>query len=347
VSGTFRELIVFLQAQGVSSRDIDQFVRATNIADYADRSILLIPLESIEQMIYMCGDADHILCVPNAGQTFAGALFTDISAFPVARFYHLRVDGDLLVAAKIFKLLKEHGFNPEIPRPDALASLVSDQGWEDRLKIHSEKRSARVKDFEKLRAGRLANTATGSAFFLNSSGCLVCDGPPECIASMTYGVLGEPAALASVRLCRDHMEEASRDSSISNYLARTFKLPLLIETLHRPPEEVLKDAADLMREKLAMDVFEETSKVIKGRTLKGTELIYRHEGPLNYGYMINSADNVKLARIDSANHHHVDVGPDHLHPDLQQKVAPISSFTVGDLCLDWPLLARLIADWEV
>lgn len=346
MNGSIREFITFLQLRNTPAKSIDHFVCATDVAKHADRAMLLIRLASLTQIVHMCRDANHVLCVPNQGKTYAGALYSDVSKFPVARFYHLCLDGDLFAGAQMFSALSQQGFQVKIPRPDALSELIQEEGWNARLANHLEYRNVRIRDYEKVRSGRSRNTITDSGFFLNSTGCLVCDGPPDFLASMTVAADAESAHMTSVRLCAAHMEKARESSSLANYLASTFGIPFILDSLKRSASEVLSDAVDVMRTKLEMDVFDQGTENIKARTKKGTVLIYRYESELNYGYMINGAQNEKLARIDSANHHHVEVGPDHLHPDLQKKAPPVSSFTTGDLCLDWPLIRSLIEDWE-
>lgn len=347
MAGTIRELIAYLHQRNTPGRSIDHFVCATDMAKYADRAMLLVRLESLDEIFHMCRDSDQVMCLPSAGKTYAGALYTDVSTFPIVRFYHVQLDGDLFAAGRMYGMLKERGFEVKIPRPELLSELIQENRWQARLKNHLEVRRARAQDYEKLRSGRCRNTTTDSTFFLNSTGCIICDGSPDFIASMTFAASGESASLMAVRLCSTHMAEAREAPTLANYLARIFDIPFLIEMLKRMPQEVLSDGLDIMQSKLGMSVFEVGSKDIKAKTAKGTTFIYRYEGELNYGYMINGAGNEKLARIDSANHHRVEVGPDHLHPDLRKKLPAVSSFTTGDLCLDWPLIHQLIEHWEL
>lgn len=346
MNGSVREMITFLHQRNIPGKSIDLSICASNVAECADRPLLLIRLESLDEVLHMCRGADHVLCVPTRDNTVGGALYTDISRFPIARFYHQRLGSDLLSAGRLFGTLKENKFNVEAPRPETMSKLVHEDGWEARLEEHLQVRRARVADYEKLRSGRARNTTTDSSLLLNSSGCLICGAPPDFIASMTFGAIGEPASLTAVRLCSTHMAEAREEASFVNYLAKAFDIPFLINSLSRTPEEVLSDGASIMQSNFGMTVFDQGKTDVKARTAKGTILIYRYEGEFNYGYMIDGANGEKLARIDSANHHRVEVGPDHLHPDLQSKLPATSSFTTGDLCLDWPLLRELIDDWD-
>lgn len=346
MNGSVREMITFLHQRNIPGKSIDLSICASNVAEYADRPLLLIRLESLDEMLHMCRGADHILCVPTHENTVGGALYTNISRFPIARFYHLRLGPDLLSAGRLFGPLKENKFNVEAPRPETMSKLVHEDGWKERLEEHLQVRRARVTDYEKLRSGRARNTTTDSSLFLNSSGCLICGAPPDFIASTTFGAIGEPASLTAVRLCSTHMAEAREEASLVNYLAKAFDIPFLINSLSRTPEEVLSDGASTMQSNLGMTLFDQGKTDVKARTAKGTVLIYRYEEEFNYGYMIDGANGEKLARIDSANHHRVEVGPDHLHPDLQNKLPATSSFTTGDLCLDWPLIRELIDHWD-
>ena|GEM_PF-6810655 len=346
MNGSVREMISFLYERNIPGRSIDLSICASNVAEYADRPLLLIRLDSLDEMLHMCRGADHVLCVPTRDNTVGGALYSDISRFPIARFYHLRLGPDLLSAGRLFGVLKKSNFNVEAPHPETMSRLVREDGWKARLEEHLKVRSARIADYEKLRSGRARNTTTDSSLFLNSSGCLICGAPPDFIASTTFGGIGEPALLTAVRLCSTHMAEAREEASLLNYLAKAFDIPFLMNSLGRTPEEVLSDGASIMQSNLGMMVFDQGKTVVKARTAKGTVLIYRYEGEFNYGYMIDGGNGEKLARIDSANHHRVEVGPDHLHPDLQNKVPATSSFTTGDLCLDWPLMRELIDHWD-
>ncbi|WP_129587764.1 hypothetical protein [Herbaspirillum robiniae] len=345
--GTIREFLTFLFEQKTAAEDIDKLMRATVFEDHPESPLLLVKLGLLEEIVHMCGQADYVLCLPHGSETFVGALYTDMSNYPVARFYHLQISGGIFAAAKTVAFLTARGFNVQIPPAEQLSIIVSENGWKDRLNQYLDRRKDRYKDYEKIRKGRVKNTTTDSTFLLHSAGCLICGASADVIASTTTALPGEPAQLTAVRLCSTHAEESRNATSLMNYLAKSFNLPFSMNALRRPPAEVLADSAAIICSKLGMNIYENTQKNIKARSNAGTILIYRYEGELNYGYMINGpAKGEELARIDSANHHIVEVGPDHLHPDLKNSLPPISSFTTGDLCLDWPLIKHLITEWE-
>lgn len=227
MTGTIRELITFLHLRNTPGRSIDRFVCATDVAKHADRPLLLVRLESLNEMLHMCRDANRVICVPDAGKTYAGALFSDVSTFPVARFYHVQLGGDLIAAGRMYGMLKEQRFEVEIPHSELLSEFIQENGWRARLAKHLAVRRARVQDYEKLRSGRCSNTTTNSTLFLNSTGCIICDGAPDFIASMTVAAPGEPASLMAVRLCSAHMAEAREDSALVKLLSKGFRHTVL------------------------------------------------------------------------------------------------------------------------
>lgn len=154
IAGTIRELIAFLHQRNTPGRSIDHFVCATDVAKYADRAMLLVRLESLDEIFHMCRHSDQVMCLPCSGKTYAGALYTDVSTFPIARFYHVQLDGDLFAAGRMYGMLKERGFEVNIPRPELLSELIQENQWQARLKNHLEVRRARVQDYGKLRSGR-------------------------------------------------------------------------------------------------------------------------------------------------------------------------------------------------
>lgn len=69
---------------------------------------------------------------------------------------------------------------------------------------------------------------------------------------------------------------------------------------------------------------------------------------MNYAYNVQAPDGTNLSRVDSANHHKVPYGPDHLHPDLRKSKKNIveSSFTYGSVGMDVKLIRQMILDAE-
>ena len=347
-SNSLLGLINFLYAQNMDGKMIDTSFCAAETENEIDIALIRIPATSPAQMRHMCKGADHVLCLPTGEVTYIGALYTDVSKFPVARFYHLR-ERDLSVAARLRHDLIEEGHSVKTPRPEEFTRMIREDGWQRRVVEYRVRRAKRKADYEMVRSGREKNTTLAEAFFLNSTGCIICNSPAVGIASMTTAAVGGDSSMFAVRLCAEHQEERQNmDAPLANYLATKFDLPVAIETEDRTQHELLDDAEKIITIKLSMVVFKRDEKTIHARRRNGLTLIYRHTNGLDYGYMINSYSpkKVELVRIDSADHHPVPVGPDHIHPDIQNKFPPESSFTTGDIAVDWPLIARIMDEWE-
>ena len=79
----------------------------------------------------------------------------------------------------------------------------------------------------------------------------------------------------------------------------------------------------------------------------GIKIILRIDAMDNYGYMFFDSKGKQIARVDSANHHVLNYGPDHLHPDvLHDESNVVSSFTTGSPLLDAKLISKLITKIE-
>ena len=74
----------------------------------------------------------------------------------------------------------------------------------------------------------------------------------------------------------------------------------------------------------------------------------RHQSPSNYAYIIMSPEGKQLSRVDSADHHKIPYGPDHVHSDLRKSTKNVveTSFTYGHIGLDMKLLLKLIQEAE-
>lgn len=64
------------------------------------------------------------------------------------------------------------------------------------------------------------------------------------------------------------------------------------------------------------------------------KLIVRLNSLSNYAYVIKNPKGKEVARFDSADHHHVSYGPDHLHPNLPKNKSVQPSFTTGTPMID-------------
>ena len=112
--------------------------------------------------------------------------------------------------------------------------------------------------------------------------------------------------------------------------------------------EALELACEPLTTELDCTVEKVQDQTITARRPSGVAIIVRYVSPMNYAYNVQAPDGTNLSRVDSANHHAVPYGPDHLHPDLRKSKKNIveSSFTYGNVGMDVRLIRNMIMEAE-
>ncbi|MDH8147515.1 hypothetical protein QIG09_25650, partial [Klebsiella pneumoniae] len=89
-------------------------------------------------------------------------------------------------------------------------------------------------------------------------------------------------------------------------------------------------------------------ETVTARRQSGITVVIRHQSPSNYAHIIITPEGKQLSRVDSADHHKIPYGPDHVHSDLRKSTKNIveTSFTYGHIGLDMKLLLKLIQEAE-
>ena len=112
--------------------------------------------------------------------------------------------------------------------------------------------------------------------------------------------------------------------------------------------EALELACEALKRELDCTIEKVQDQTITARRPSGVAVIVRYVSPMNYAYNVQAPDGTKLSRVDSADHHNVPYGPDHLHPDLRKSKKKIveSSFTYGNVGMDVKMIRKMILDAE-
>ncbi|MBV9116548.1 MAG: hypothetical protein JOY63_04190, partial [Acetobacteraceae bacterium] len=75
----------------------------------------------------------------------------------------------------------------------------------------------------------------------------------------------------------------------------------------------------------------------------GFKLIVKLHSDGDYAYMIQNASGTEIARVDSADHHNVPFGPDHLHrTSAEDNKDVVPSFTYGLPQMDAQIIRRIL-----
>ncbi len=299
-----------------------------------------IELKSLEHLLLMMKESTFPHVYGEGGIFYFSAYYFHDDRYPVGRNYFIR-EADLLKIARLHAYFKSNGLALPIIRPDQLGKKISQDGFEARIREFRERQSRETEMFKGLFEGRSRSTSVEKSMFLNSPGCLVCGDNNFRMMSSTLSAT--KGFMVGFNLCDKHMEAAKSENSLLEYLAKLFKQPPPFQFVPLEAKEHFELVLSWLPKELGCKVEKtnaNTMTLVRPSGLKG---IFRLDSPGNYAYMIFGADGKEVARIDSANHHNVNYGPDHLHVDLTKKKGAIeSSFTTGSPLIDTKKILELI-----
>lgn len=304
-----------------------------------------IELRSREDLLVMMRGADRCYIYGESGVFYFSAYYFHSNEYPVGRTYFLRKQS-LVDVGRLRDYFVEFDIHLSFVPPPALGDLIKKNGFELRIKKFKEAQAKKLSPFKGLFEGRKASTNLESSIFLNSDGCLVCGASDTYIATST--LTGSTGFMVGLYLCDQHLRESKAEASLIEYLAKKYKQdspvsmqPLSVNEHILMILDWLPDAINCSIEK----VLENT--VTLTRKKSGFKLVMRLDSPLNYAYMIFNPNGKQVARIDSADHHQVPYGPDHVHEFMSKKAKVESSFTSGSPLIDTKKIIALLESKEL
>jgi hypothetical protein len=112
--------------------------------------------------------------------------------------------------------------------------------------------------------------------------------------------------------------------------------------------ETLAMSCLAVQNELECDIEKVDEKTITAVRRTGFRIILRQDALDDYAYMIQDPNGKPISRIDSANHHAVEYGPDHVHRNLSKskKNQVDSSFTYGFVLADLKAIKTLVEEAE-
>lgn len=299
-----------------------------------------IELKDLDHLLLMMRESTFPHVYVEGGVFYFSAYYFHNDRYPVGRNYFIR-EADLLKIAKLHAYFKSNGLELPIVPPNQLGNKIGQDGFEGRIREFRARQYQETEMFKGLFEGRSKSTSVEKSIFLNSPGCLVCgDNNFRMMSSTLSAVKG---FMVGFNLCDNHMEIALSENSLIEYLAKLFQQPSPFQFVPLGTKEHFELVLSWLPKELGCKV-EKTNKntmtLVRPSGLKG---IFRLDSPGNYAYMIFGSDGKEVARIDSADHHNVNYGPDHLHVDLTKKKGPIeSSFTTGSPLIDTKKILEII-----
>lgn len=234
---------------------------------------------------------------------------------------------------------------------NVFSQLTDDKGYPERFQRWRQQWKERSKTFSTVVDGRIRNTSVEEAVWLSSETCMRCHEKPA-LMSMTTLMAEGPAMMIGLRLCEKHFAEAQAQSNpILAFIAEKTGVcfPFAVETKKvRHDDEMIAMSCDAARSALGCEIEKMDGNTITAVRPSGVRVIIRQDSFDNYAHNIQTPGRKPLSRIDSAPHHPIEHGPDHVHLDLspRTKNQVESSFTYGFAFADMKAIKQLIEDAE-
>lgn len=334
-----------LELNGVSTDSAIQCFGGNLLEE--NKPILAVEVSDKEILLWMMQEADHAHIFISGDVIRLNAMYEANERFPAARIYYIQTE-DLLVLAQLGVFIEKHGIKLRPVNDLGLAKLVDNTGYAQRYEQWLKRWKADANHFDGLLEGRLKNTAVEQGIWLSSDGrCLICGEKTDRMATST--VWGKSGLMIGMQLCETHETESQNQLTLLNYISKQLSGAVMFSNMRpRTREESLQQTCETLSSDLDCTIVKVEGDTVTARRKSGITIVARQVSPSNYAYNVLSPEGRQLSRIDSADHHKVPYGPDHVHSDLRKSKKKIvhSSYTYGDVALDNKLLLELVEEAE-
>ena len=331
---------------GLSGKDADILTKVYASILVKKQPFLGILVPSFDYLKKLIDCADLAGYYSHEGGYSICAFYKHDTYFPIARSYYIKVNSEsdcIVICQSLIKNIPLKEIDDAIIR-----KFVDGDQYKTRVDeflAHTKKKS---KAFKGLFDGRKRNTITDTGmYFSNNGGCIVCGENREQLISTT--VSGDKGVLFGFDLCGKHGDECEKYNSNLDYFTSNFGAPPFFEKTNISRVEVVNLVINMLTNDFGCKIDKVLEDTITAYRIKsGFKIVLRLTSELDYAYMIFPPNCKKdVARFDSAKHHNIPYGPDHLHENLKDKKdIPISSFTTGFPLLDKVVLKEILEKKE-
>lgn len=342
---TIKQLMQLCFTQGLDGKQTDTCVKgiAVNLLS-PQMPVTAIDMDSPDDLLTMMKTADSVHMFVDGGVCHFNALYFVAQNYPAPRIYFMKAYL-LDEIARVGVYLERHGF--KLPLIDAakFSQLVNDKDYPERYHHWHVRWDARGKAFRGLLDGRINNTAVEQGMWLATDGCLICGEETDCMSTAT--VIGKTGLMIGLHLCKRHENEARNEATLIEYISKKMGVPapfLSGMKIVKHTDQTLEMSCLAVQNVLDCKIEKVEEKTITAIRGSGFRLILRQDGLDDYAYNIQDPNGKQISRIDSANHHAVEYGPDHVHHDLSKskKNQVESSFTYGFAVADIKVIKALV-----
>lgn len=344
------EIMEVCFTRGLSGRDTDICVKsmAVNVLK-SEMPVVSIPMKNQHDLLRMMETADSTHIYIAGGVFHVNALYHFTDNFPAARIYYIKTQ-DLMALAAIGVFMQKQGISLPPMNDEQFSKLIDDQYYPNRYNDWHVRWKENSKLFKGLLDGRIDNTAVEQGIWLSSNGrCMFCESKTDRMSTAT--IIGKQGLMVGFQLCEQHEAEAKDHGTLLDYLSKKMGVPAPFfahakVVIHG--QETIDMTCEVLRNTLACVIEKIDGQTITAVRPSGFRLILRQDAMNDYAYNIQTPHKKPVSRIDSADHHVVTYGPDHVHRDLSKskknQVEP--SFTYGFAVADLKAIKKLLEDAE-
>lgn len=346
---TIKQLMHLCFEQGLDGKQTDICVKAIAVNSLKpDMPVIAIKIDLLDELLKMMKTADAPHLFVEGGICHFNALYSVDDNFPASRVYFMK-SPYLDEIARIGLHLKKHGF--DLPPTDGkmFSQLIEDKGYPERYCCWLEQWEVKSKPFKHLLDGRIKNTAVQSGIWLSSGGCLMCGAETDRMSTSTF--ISDTGMMIGLKLCEHHENEARNHATIIEYIAKKTGIPVpffVNMKFVQHTDETIEMSCRAVAEELECEIEKTQDNTITALRRSGFRIILRQDALHDYAYNVKDPNGKPVSRIDSADHHAVEYGPDHVHRDLSKSnknhVEP--SFTYGFAVADIKAIRIIVEDAE-
>ncbi|QZN90546.1 hypothetical protein [Idiomarina abyssalis] len=329
-------------SSGISADICAKSILCNSISE--DLPFQAIELRNLNHLLLMLKDADFPHIYGEAGTFYFCAYYAHNSRYPVGRNYFIR-ETSLARIGRMHSYFKSKGLPLPIIPPSELNEKIEIKEYQSRVRDFKLQQAKETKAFRGLFEGRSRSLGIGKSIFLNSPGCLVCGNSKY--QMMTSTVSSGNGLILGFNLCSEHAAIANSELSLLEYLAKLGKQPSPFQFVPLQADEHFELVLDWLPKELNCKIEKISDSTVTLLRPSGFKIIFRLDSLTNYAYMVFNPGGRQVARVDSANHHDIDYGPDHLHLNMTKKDRTVeSSFTTGSPLVDTEKILQIIKQKE-
>lgn len=327
----------------LSGHDVDTLM-VTVIGNFVNRAslspIFTIPVESIDGMRKMLNGSDKSFVLCYDGLFYIKAYYSHSDIMPLGRAYCFNS-----IHHKIYM-----GFLNEVIKGGL--KVISIKDFEDIIDIKNypyrlgkylelKQNDMALSYFSGLVDGRVDRTSVKQAMYLSTKNCLICNKPINALEFSTVAN-AQSGVMVSFKFCKEHHTESLSYANTIEYVYTKLGCEFFCKTKPLTTEELLVVTEEMLKNEWNCVVESVIKNTITVKRESGVKIILRLDSLVNYAYIIHDRIGKEYCRYDSAKHHKIPYGPDHIH--FKKTIS--SSYTTGIPCIDMKSIIEKVFECE-